>query len=203
MLGLPSQTKLDVLNTLKMLISKKLTHISLYTLILEENTPLFKKVNSGELKLPTEDETIDMFDECLKLLEENNFTRYEVANFAKENKICKHNLGYWTNKNYLGFVLSSHAKVDNTRFCNTSNLEKYVSHNFIENIETLSKTQIREEKIMLGLRTNKGINLNLVKTKTTEIEKLKQHNLIEIKNNHIFATTKGMYVLNQIILMLV
>ena len=203
MLGLPNQTTLDAINTVNSLIKLGITHLSLYTLILEENTKLFDMVENKKVSLPTEDQTVEMFDECLKILKDNNFIRYEVANFCKKNKICKHNLGYWTNKNYLGFGLSSHSKIDNTRFFNTSNLEKYILHNFNENTETLSLSQIREEKIMLGLRTNKGINLSLVKNKHNEINKLVESGFVEIKNNHLIATTNGMYILNQIILMLV
>ena len=203
MLGLPNQTLNDAKKTVKTLIDLGLTHISLYTLILEENTPLFNMVNDKKCKLPTEDETVEMFDACLNILNKNNFTRYEVANFSKKGKICKHNFGYWTNKNYVGFGLSAHSKIDKTRFCNTLNLEEYFKYNFISSKEILYNSQIREEKIMLGLRTNKGISLNLVKNKQKEIETLKQNKLVEIKNNRVIATTKGMYVLNQIILMLI
>ena len=203
MLGLPNQTKIDAINTVSSLINLGITHLSLYTLILEENTKLFNLVENKTVSLPTDDQTVEMFDECLKVLEKNNFIRYEVANFCKSGKVCKHNFGYWTNKNYVGFGLSSHSKIGNTRFCNTSNLNEYCKHNFLENTETLSSSQIREEKIMLGLRTNKGINLNLVKNKQDEIKKLVENGFVEIKNNHLIATTKGMYILNQIILLLI
>ena len=203
MLGLPNQTLSDAKDTVKNLIDLGLTHISLYTLILEENTPLYNFVSTKKITLPTEDETVEMFDACLNLLNKNNYIRYEVANFSKKGKECKHNLGYWTNKNYVGFGLSAHSKIENIRFYNTDNINKYLNKEFISNTEELTSSQIREEKIMLGLRTNKGINLSLVRNKQKEIETLKQNNFIEIKNNRVIATTKGMYVLNQIILILV
>lgn len=202
MLGLPTQTKHMALSTVKNLISAGANHISLYTLILEENTPLFKKVNSSKLNLPTDDETVKMFSLCSDLLKKQAFSRYEVANFAK-NKKCVHNLGYWQNADYVGFGISAHSKIANRRFFNTSNLQEYLNNKNKVTTEILTPEQIREEKIMLGLRTAKGISCNLVKNKITELNLLKKNKFIEIKNNRVCATEKGFFILNQIILMLV
>ena len=83
MLGLPTQTKQMALSAVQKLIDTGINHISLYTLILEENTPLFNKVNNLEISLPTEEETVKMFSCCQNYIKKQGFLRYEVANFAK------------------------------------------------------------------------------------------------------------------------
>ena len=99
--------------------------------------------------------------------------------------------------------MSAHSKIGNNRFFNTSNLHDYLNNKNNVTTETLSQAQIREEKIMLGLRTSKGISLNLVKNKQAELLILAKNKFIELKNNRVIATQKGFFVLNQIILMLI
>ena len=202
MLGLPLQSKQIALSTIKELIETGINHISLYTLILEENTPLYNKVHNNEVILPSEDEIVKMFSLCQNYIKKQGFTRYEVANFSKNKKFCRHNLGYWQNADYIGFGVSAHSKIGNKRFCNTSNLTNYLNNNNRVETDELSAEQIREEKIMLGLRTSKGIPIHIVKNKQ-QLKMLKKNKFIEIKNNRVCATQKGFYVLNQIILMLV
>ncbi len=203
MLGLPNQTKQNAISTLKKLVNLGIQHVSLYTLILEENTPLFKKVQSNSKLLPAEDDVVKIFKSCSNYLKKNGFERYEVANFSKHNKQCKHNVGYWQNADYIGFGVSAHSKINNVRFSNTNNLVEYINNKNTVQTETLTTEQIREEKIMLGLRTSKGITLSIVKHKQSELKLLKKNNFIEIKNNKVKATQKGFFVLNQIILMLI
>ena len=203
MLGLPKQTKHSALNTVKKIVELGVNHISLYTLILEENTKLHRLVSTKQIVLPTENNTVKMFEICQNYLKEQKFTRYEVANFAKKNKQCKHNIGYWNNSDYVGFGLSAHSKIKNSRFANTNILSEYINNQNIRTVEYLTSQQLQEEKIMLGLRTTKGISLNLVKNKEIELQLLEKNKFINIKNNKITVTQKGFYVLNQIILMLV
>lgn len=216
-IGLPNQKLKDVKNTLKLIKKLNILHVSCYSLNLEENTPLFKMVKNGELKLPPEEKTLKMYDFALRYLEKHNVFRYEVSNFAKLGAECKHNLTYWNLSNYLGIGLNSHSKINNQRFENFSDFKSYYNSldknqkPIKEKIE-LTKQDQKEEYVMLRLRTREGINLkeyqnlfneNLEIFKAKEIDFLLKNNLIEIVNNNLFATSLGFKVLNQIIIKLI
>lgn len=217
MLGLPSQKQGDVKTTLKYCFNLGITHISAYTLILEEDTPLYNRVASGELKLPKEEKVVGMFDYVLKQTAEAGYKRYEVSNFAKDNYACKHNINCWSMCDYVGFGCSAHSFFKNIRFNNISNVKDYIYNinnniSVVENSEVLDTSELIEESIMLGLRMTKGVDLDRLKTlydydllldKSQEINDLKSLGLIEYNTHYLWATTEGFYVLNQIILKLV
>lgn len=217
MLGLPSQKQGDVKTTLKYCFNLGITHISAYTLILEEDTPLYNRVVSGELKLPKEEKVVGMFDYVLKQTAEAGYKRYEVSNFAKDNYACKHNINCWSMCDYVGFGCSAHSFFKNIRFNNISNVKDYIYNvnnniSVVENSEVLDTLELIEESIMLELRMTKGVDLDRLKTlyeydllmdKTQEINDLKSLDLIEYNTHYLWATTEGFYVLNQIILKLV
>lgn len=217
MLGLPSQKQGDVKTTLKYCFNLGITHISAYTLILEEDTPLYNRVVSGELKLPKEEKVVSMFDYVLKQTAEAGYKRYEVSNFAKDNYACKHNINCWSMCNYVGFGCSAHSFFKTTRFNNISNVKDYIYNinnniSVVENSEVLDTLQLIEESIMLGLRMTKGVDLDRLKTlynydllldKSQEVNDLKALGLIDNDTHYLWATTEGFYVLNQIILKLV
>ncbi|MBE5746323.1 MAG: radical SAM family heme chaperone HemW [Clostridiales bacterium] len=217
LIGLPSQKLKDVKSTLKLLLKLKIPHISCYSLILEENTPLYKLINSKKLKLPSEETTLKMYDFVVKKLNKNKIFRYEVSNFAKLNSECKHNLTYWNLKNYLGLGLNSHSKIDDVRLENYSDFASY--YNSLENnkkpikeVIKLSKQDNKEEYVMLKLRTREGINLSEYKTlfnenleivKAKEINFLLKNGFVKITNSHLSATNLGFSVLNSIIIKLI
>lgn len=217
LIGLAGQRFLDVKKTLKLLVKLNVQHISCYSLILEEDTPLYALVKSKKYKLIDEDKVIKMFDFCNKYLQKHNIFRYEVSNFAKKGYECKHNLIYWNNEDYLGVGLNSHSKIDNTRFENFFDFENYYKQlknnkKPIKNFQKLSLLESKEEFIMLGLRKVEGIDLkkyqelfgeNLEKLKSNEIEKLQNFGFIKIQDDFLFATDIGFKVLNQIIVELV
>jgi len=163
MIGLPEQTLHDVISSLEEIVELNLTHISLYSLIIEEGTKLYKLEQNGKLNLPNEDEERLMYHEAKKLLEKNGYRQYEISNFSKPNFECKHNLKYWTLKPYIGIGLNSHSNIWNYRYWNYSNFKEY--HNYLmkgklpignkEYINTISKIT---EFMILGIRLNSGIN---------------------------------------------
>ena len=217
MLGLPNQTMKHIKDTIKLILKTKIPHVSAYSLILEEDTPLHKMVESGELDLPKEDDAVKMYDYVLKKLSKHKIKRYEVSNFAKTGKECKHNLNCWNMVEYVGFGVGANSYFNGVRWGNITDVKQYIS-NIKSNlsVEDFSEKQsindLFDEYIMLKLRTVDGVDLNKIKTdynrdlmvdKKKEIEMLKKYKLIRIKNNHIFATSKGFKLLNQIILDLV
>lgn len=217
MLGLPTQTLKQVKQTLNLVFKTKIPHVSAYSLILEEDTPLYKMVNKKQLELPEEDEVVKMYDYILKTLNKHKIYRYEVSNFAKKNKECKHNLNCWNMVEYVGFGVGANSYLNGFRWGNITDVKKYMSN--IEsnlNIEDFKEEQTKEdlfdEYIMLKLRTTQGIDLLKVKNeydrdliieKSKEIENLVKHRLVKIKDNYLSATNKGFKLLNQIILDLV
>lgn len=217
MIGLPTQKQREVKQALNHCFNLGVTHISAYTLILEENTPLFNLVKNNQVQLPTEKKVLGMFNYLLKQLTLNGFVRYEVSNFAKPNFECLHNKNCWNMENYVGFGCSAHSFVNNNRFANISSIEEYI--NLIKNkkpvtefSETISNEELIEETIMLNLRTKEGINLSnlkqkfnydLLTEKQTEVNELINLGFVKLENDFLFCTADGFYVLNQIILKLV
>jgi len=213
MIGVPQQTLKDVKAMLKMLIKNEIKHISVYSLMLEEGTPMQAKVQSGALKEPDEDETVKMYNLAIKMLKKAGIMRYEVSNFALPGYECRHNINYWILEDYLGLGLAAHSLINNVRFCNTENFALYIkdiSHKKfpIENEETLSLKERKEEYIMLGLRTknglkldrfNKEFNCNLLLDKAKEVEMLIKNKLIVADDGFLQLCDSAFYVLNSIV----
>ena len=213
LIGLPDQKMADVKKMLKYLVKKDIPHISAYSLIVEDGTQIKRQIENGELKLPTDDETVDMYDFVVKFLKKHGINRYEVSNFAVSDGECKHNLNYWEMGEYLGLGVAAHSYIQYKRFNNTTNLEEYIEKLSqgklaIESKEKTTLAMMREEYIMLGLRTTRGIYLprfnslfhcNLLADKAKEIKFLLGNNLIKIENDRIKVKDDAFYVLNSII----
>ena len=217
LIGLPRQKQSDVKKMLSLILKMQCTHVSVYSLILEEDTPLYKMVNSGEICLPSDEKTLGFYDFAYKYLKTHGYNRYEVSNFAREDCECRHNLNTWRLHEYLGFGAGAHGYFDNVRYNNISAIEQYITllennQKPIEKSENLTLQDKFEESVMLGLRTKDGIDLEYIKkefdedlliSKKSQIEYLLNNQLIEIQNNHLYATAEGFHVLNKIILDLV
>ena len=213
MLGLPAQKQSDVKVTLKYIVKFGSTHVSAYTLILEENTPLYNEVENGKVKLPKEEKVLSMYDYAKKQLEESGFARYEVSNFAKPNKECRHNKNCWNMIDYVGFGAGAHSFVNGTRFSNFDTIPEYLNHlkdgSAIEVKEKLSSQELFEEEVMLGLRLKEGINLSKIKdkynidllsTKKDIISKYIEMGFLQLIDDHLSATNDGFKILNKLIL---
>ena len=164
MCGLPNQTLDSFKQTLNQIISFNPDHVSCYSLILEESTPLFKMVENKEITLPSEEESLEMYTYAQEYLTKNGLNQYEVSNFSLKGKECLHNINYWKCGEYLGFGLNAHSYYNNFRFSNTDNLQKYLkkikfSKNDVEFCEKIDKKMQKTEILMLGLRMNGGVDL--------------------------------------------
>ena len=208
MLGLPNQTLEDLKEGLIEVINLKPNHISLYSLILEENTILEKMVSQNMTKLPDEDLEREMYWTTKNILEENGYIHYEISNFSKKGYESKHNLNCWGQKEYLGFGVAAHSYIKNKRYCNTNNIEDYIKN--IQNgkilnnriiCEIQNKLEEQKEYMLLGLRKIQGIDIQEFKNKFIdnpiyifhkELEKLIKEELVEIDLNQIKLTSKGL-----------
>ena len=201
MLALPSQSIEILTDSLEKVITLNPKHISLYSLILEEDTPLYNKVMNKELILPNEEIERKMYWTTKKLLEENGYIHYEISNFAKEGFCSKHNTNCWKQEEYMGFGAAAHSFVDSKRFSNSENLDEYISGNSITLNEELNKEDLEKEYIMLSLRMIKGLDINEFNLKYNSnfeekykdiIQKLKDEELVELENGRFHLSDKGL-----------
>lgn len=208
MLGLPNQTLEDLKEGLIEVINLKPNHISLYSLILEENTILEKMVRQNMAKLPEEDLEREIYWTTKNILEKNGYIHYEISNFSKKGYESKHNLNCWNQKEYLGFGVAAHSYIKNKRYCNTNNIEDYIKN--IQNgkilnnrtiCEIQNKIEEQKEYMLLGLRKIQGVDIQEFKNKFIdnpiyifhkELEKLVKEELVEIDLNQIKLTSKGL-----------
>lgn len=214
MIALPNQTLEDVKESLVEVINLKPTHISVYSLILEEKTKLFKKVQNGNLKLPEEDVERKMYWYVKETLEKEGFPQYEISNFSKLGKESKHNLNCWNQESYIGCGVAAHSYFQGIRFSNIENIKKYISnykcgdsvHNIIFH-EHQDKAAMMKEYMLLGLRKVDGVNITEFKNKFSEnpvyvfrneLNKLVSEGLLEIDENHVKLTAKGLDLANQV-----
>lgn len=159
--ALPFQTEESFYATLRSAAGLNPKHLSVYSLIVEEGTPLFDWVRAGnEDKLPSEETERRMYYRTREILEEYGYRRYEVSNFAKPGYECRHNLGYWERKEYAGFGLGAASLIGNRRYNNVSDLEEYIKDcgNRKVNEEQLEKKDVMAEFMFLGLRKSDGID---------------------------------------------
>lgn len=213
--AIPKQTLESWEESLKKVLALEPEHISAYSLIVEEGTPFYEKYGEGaecEELLPSEEDERKMYHRTEELLEEAGYYRYEISNYAKPGRECRHNLGYWERKNYLGIGLGASSLIDDVRYRNTECLEDYIQFSCeLDQIqkarEILSKEEQMEEFIFLGLRKVEGISKKLFQDtfgKTLEqcygigIERMKSEQLLEEVNGMLRLTKKGIDVSNYV-----
>ena len=162
--GLPGQTAKQWEETLCAAIELKPEHLSCYNLILEEGTLLYDAVQAGTCApLPDEDAMDAMDALTAQLLERAGYRRYEVSNYAKPGRECRHNVVYWECESYLGVGCAAHGEMDGVRISHTENLQEYLAN--CENLAWLNQKEgnnTREdrmfERVMMGLRQVRGMD---------------------------------------------
>ena len=162
MSGIPGQTLVSWETSLRKTAELGPEHISAYSLILEEGTPFYK--NREKLDLPDEDTERRMYERTGEILEEYGCRQYEISNYAREGYRCRHNLGYWTGREYLGLGLGASSLWRDTRFRNTDSMEEYLKDSgnlpkIRREEEKLSVSDRQSEYMILGLRLTEGISL--------------------------------------------
>lgn len=212
MIGLPNQTLDDVKESTKKVMALKPEHISVYSLILEENTKLEDMVIKGKLELPDDEIERKMYWYVKKTLEKHKYIHYEISNFARPGFESKHNSDCWNQNEYIGIGAAASSFMNNARYENTSDLEEYISN--IENDKPSKNIQLQEllddeskidEYMMLSLRKISGVNISEFKRKFNQnpiirynkiLEKLIKEELIEIDGNNIRLSSKGIDLAN-------
>ena len=218
MYGIPNQTIDSYKKTLKSIMKLNPKHLSIYNLIIEEGTVFYKLNLQNQLNLPNE-ETMNIFDNLtLELTNYYRYNKYEISNYAKEGFICLHNLGYWSDINYIGFGLNASSYVDNIRYKNISNFKKYLSLNykkidikqdqFYDEIKILSQNELMSEFVFLGMRKINGIsakdfynkfNKRIEDVFSDAINKYLSLDLILYNNGRYYFSDRGMNISNTIL----
>ena len=212
---IPKQTAEKFAETLQKIIRLKPEHISAYTLIVEKGTPFYDKYKFDMVKqeagmkpdeLPDEDEVYRISKLTQVVLKKAGYHQYEISNYAKKGRECKHNLGYWTRENYLGIGLGASSLIENVRCSNTRDLYKYISgeEGIVETTPIDRKAQM-EEFMFLGLRKTEGINrmdferlfgVPIEAIYKDQLDELKSELLLEAKAGQIYLTDRGLDVAN-------
>ena len=166
MFGIPYQTRESLLHTLRYVTGMRPDHISLYDLKIEPNTPFGKNFDKIKPLLPDEDTEADMYLDAVDFLAHRGYAQYEISNFARDGKMCAHNLKYWDCDEYLGFGVSAHSYFNGSRFSFTPDIKKYIEgvtvpESKIRLTDECEEIEGRErigEYIMLRLRLAAGID---------------------------------------------
>lgn len=184
-------------------------HLSCYGLTLEEGTPMFQE--RGTLALPDEDEAAAMYEEGGALLEAAGYRQYEISNYAKPGRECRHNMGYWRGEDYLGLGPAAVSCLDGVRVTQPADLAAWLSAvregREAGDREVLGFAEKAEELVMLSLRTADGLDTAAYRALTGRdfaadnaalIAELVRHGMAGLEDGRFFLTRRGMAVSNAV-----
>lgn len=194
MLGIPKQTPESLQYSLDFALRLGITHLSVYILKLEEGTVFYKRQNA--LDLPDEDAVADLYLFTCKYLRDNGMRHYEVSNFCFDDKIGRHNMRYWEQKEYLGIGPAAHSFVNGKRFFCERSLDA-----FLAGAPALfdGPGGDRDEKIMLALRTDHGADVSEMKNKSKIMQELRNAGYVRIRDGRLTLTDTGFLLSNSVI----
>ena len=217
MYGLPGQTAAQWKDTLQKAMALAPDHLSCYSLILEEGTQLYDSVNAGTCAPLPDEETMEQMDALtLGMTREAGYAQYEVSNFAKDGKQCRHNIVYWECLPYLGVGLNAHSDMDGRRFYNPEGWEDYLS--MAENGDPLREAEGNStpgermfERMMMGLRQTRGVDAarfekdfgrSVGDVWPQTIADMTRKKLMDSNKERIRLTERGMQVMNGVLVSL-
>jgi len=199
MFALPSQQIAHWQKTLQEIIALEPEHISAYSLIPAEGTPLWEKIKSGVIRLPDDALDRDMYHLARQILSEAGYKHYEISNFAKPGRESRHNINCWKLRPYIGFGLGAHSFDGRARWHNTENITEYLSGAPKKrDIMQLSNSDLIEEAMILGLRLSEGVPEQDFPLYKNEISKLVSDGLLTRNGGNIALTPYGMDLANRV-----
>ena len=210
--AVPDQTENSYERSLEQIIALEPEHISAYSLIIEPGTPFEILEEEGKLSLPDEEEERRMYRLTQELLEKHGYERYEISNYAKPGFECKHNIGYWKRKDYLGLGLGAASLIGNQRFTNTTDMSIYIEgihseKTWYSHRECLDIQSEMEEFMFLGLRMISGVSAdefeeifgqNIMSVYGDVIKKHVDNGLLKCGHRKICLTNAGLDLANQV-----
>lgn len=210
--GIPTQSIKEWEDTIDNIMALKPSHLSCYSLKIEDETKFGQMADRGEL-FPVEDELDrEMYQMVLDKLKESGYRHYEISNFSKEGFECKHNITYWNAEEYIGLGAGAHSYLNKSRYNNVYNIEEYISlinrnEPTVENELEISREDEMSEFVILGLRLIDGISMKEFKSRFevdfTEVygqkaEKLAEKGLVSLGNDRFKLTRYGLDVANEV-----
>ena len=212
MFALPGQTMRAWEHNLDRAMTLQPEHLSLYCLTIEPNTAFYKKHLHGQLILPEDEDQVAMCELAEAKAKQNGYEQYEISNFAKPGRECRHNLCYWHNEEYAaygpGAVGCLDDEVGRFRYTNLKHPERYCQA--IESgedvrfeKELLDQATQRVEKIMLGLRLNEGFDAADLGINPRDITGLVSKNWLDREGSHLRLTPEGRHFCSEAALALI
>lgn len=217
MIGLPEQTLADVVETLQLVLSLPVDHVSFYSLILEDGTPLKTWCEAHPDSLPDEQLEREQYHLLRQLLKKEGFEHYEISNAARPGCRCRHNLVYWQGKAYYGFGVAAHSYLSGIRRSNTTDLNTYLGQfgpasgegafpaGQVE--EVIDQREAEKEMLLLGLRLLEGVRYadfsqrfgaDLRDRFGRQISQLTKRGLLESDPDGIRLSAAGLDLANQV-----
>ncbi|MBR6019517.1 MAG: radical SAM family heme chaperone HemW [Lachnospiraceae bacterium] len=208
MMNLPGQTTETFARTLREAIALSPEHISAYSLILEEGTAFYERYAERPELLPSDEEAAATYEAAVAILGEAGYLQYEISNFAKPGRECRHNIGYWKRAEYLGIGIGAASLIGERRYRVEPDLDRYLKKLTYEPCENLDEQDVRNETMMLGLRMNEGLSISELRENFGEayteqllgkLQRYVEQGLATVTPERIALTVKGMLVSNTIL----
>lgn len=196
MYDVPQQTLTSWQITLDTIAQLPITHLSLYNLTIEPNTPFFRKKKALVPTLPPPEQSLQMLQTALTTFASQGFHRYELSAFCKNGLFSKHNIGYWLGRPFLGLGPSAFSFWNGSRRRNICNLQHYVKQleqglSPIDFSETLLKQALEHELFAIGLRIIEGVDLHQFSIDPATYQQLIDKNMLTIEGNRAKLTDLG------------
>jgi len=192
-------------HTVEQTVELRPEHVSAYALTIEPATPLGRAVDAGRTPSPDPDGQADMFELACELLGAAGYEHYEVSNWALPGRECRHNLGYWERRPYLGLGAGAHSSRDGHRWWNVRPPEQYLQTVESDMVpiggqEFLDPEAERLESVFLGLRTSAGVNASDVDPDLAE--PFVHEGLLEERDGRLVLSERGLFLANDVVLAL-
>lgn len=223
--GLPGQSLAVWQQTLEEAVSLSPEHLSLYALTLEEGTPMKQAIDNGILPEIDPDRAAAQYELAEDLLTDRGYRHYEISNWAKPGRECRHNLTYWHNRHYLGVGVAAHSWLDGRRLANTDSIDKYLAefakskgqraerresfalHSSLEMAEEIPPELELAETIILGLRLDEGVSVSDIQSRFginplshyhRQIDEMTIAGLLECSGDNLRLTRRGRLLSNEV-----
>lgn len=212
MFGLPGQTLTSFRETLQTALALELPHYSVYSLILEENTPFFTWYQQGRLPLPDEDDELAMYELAIEEMEKAGYEHYEISNFSRPGMRSRHNLTYWLHEEYYGIGAGAHGYVRQMRHENVGGIQDYIrlvrqGRRPVAACHPVSRREAMENFMMLGLRLIRGVEwerfhrqfgISIHEAFPGVVQELKAKGLIQTDGQGLRLTRRGLMLGNDV-----
>jgi len=209
--GVPGQSQDDWASSVDRVLALEPEHISTYCLSLDEGSQFIREAEAGRLALPDDDVAASMYEFALRALTGAGYRHYEISNFSLSGHECLHNMNYWERGEYLGLGPGAWSFIAGERYHAVADVHEYSRRltaglSIVEDVETEKNGRAAEETIMLGLRTDKGVDLKKYEQEFGPeasrhleacIATLRDSGLVRVRDGRLMLTDRGVLLSNE------